>query len=162
MSFAAEFPDRYANMKRDERDARAVVGSDQCIIDQQWFFIRGCLEIPMVSRSDEPFLWGLWVSVRQEVFDEIEACWELQGREQRGGPFKGRLANSLAEYPETLNLRTTVLIQPVGSRPLFVIEKSDYALTIEQSSGVTHDRALAMASLLLHQERSGFPDALKS
>ena len=70
--------------------------SDQCIIDQQWFFIRGCLDIPILG-SDEPFLWGLWVSVREEVFDQIEDCWEVQGREQCRGPFKGRLANSLAE-----------------------------------------------------------------
>ncbi len=54
MSFAADFPDMYAHMNRDERDSRAVIGSDQCIIDQQWFFIRGCLEIPIVG-SDEPF-----------------------------------------------------------------------------------------------------------
>jgi hypothetical protein len=32
LSFAADFPDMYANMKREERDARAVIGSDQCII----------------------------------------------------------------------------------------------------------------------------------
>jgi len=101
MSVAAEFPDQYAHMAREVRDTRAVISSDQCIIDQQWFFIRGCLEIPIVG-SDEPFLCGLWVSVREEVFDRIEDCWELQGREQCRGPFKGRLANSLAEYPETL------------------------------------------------------------
>jgi hypothetical protein len=45
MSFAAEFPDIYANMKREERDIRALIGSDQCVIDQQWFFLRGCLEV---------------------------------------------------------------------------------------------------------------------
>ncbi len=28
LSFAADFPDMYANMKREERDARAVIGSD--------------------------------------------------------------------------------------------------------------------------------------
>jgi hypothetical protein len=57
MSFAAEFPDQYANMSREERDARAVVGSDQCIIDQQWFFIRGCLEIPTEAANHAPACW---------------------------------------------------------------------------------------------------------
>jgi hypothetical protein len=61
----------YANMSRDERDARCVRGYDQYIIDHQWFFVRGCLEIP-ITGSRDPFLWGLWVSVREEVFDEIE------------------------------------------------------------------------------------------
>jgi len=157
-SFAAEFPDQYANLTRDERDARAVIGSDQCIIDQQWFFIRGCLEIPIVG-SDEPFLWGLWVSVREEVFDQIEDCWELEGREQFRGPFKGRLANSLAEYPETLNLKTKILVQPVGTRPLFVIEENDHPLAIEQTLGITRIRALELASLALHGRPGGFPES---
>lgn len=160
MSFAAEFPDQYANMSREERDARAIVGSDQCIIDQHWFFIRGCLEIPIVGSSDV-FLWGLWASVREEVFDEISESWELVGREASLGPFKGRLGNSLAEYPETLNLKLRIMLQPVGSRPLFVVEETDHALAIEQSSGITLDRALAMAALLLHRERGGFPAAFK-
>jgi hypothetical protein len=37
LSFAANFPDIDANMTNDERDARATIGSDQCIIDQKWF-----------------------------------------------------------------------------------------------------------------------------
>jgi hypothetical protein len=68
MSFAAEFPDMYANMKREERDTRALMGSDQCVIDQQWFFLRGCLEVPILG-SEEPFVWGLWASVKEEVYD---------------------------------------------------------------------------------------------
>jgi hypothetical protein len=94
----------YANMKRDERDARSVRGSDQYIIDQKWFFIRGCLEIPIIGSSDI-FLWGLWASIRDHVFHEISECWELAGREKSRGPFKGRLANSLSVYSETLNLK---------------------------------------------------------
>jgi hypothetical protein len=79
LSFAADSPDMYANMNRDERDARSVRGSDQYIIDQKWFFIRGCLEIPITGSSDV-FLWGLWASFHEEVFDEISECWELVGR----------------------------------------------------------------------------------
>jgi len=159
MSFAAEFPDQYANMTRDERDAKAVIGSDQCIIDQQRFFIRGCLEIPIVG-SDEIFLWGLWASIKEEVFDQIEAGWKLQGRERSHGPFKGRLANSLAEYPETINLKTKIVVQPVGTRPLFMIEEREHPLAMEQSSGITRERAAEMASLSLHLQHGGFPDNL--
>jgi hypothetical protein len=52
LSFAADFPDMYANMKREERDVQTVIGSDQCIVGRQWFFIRGCLEIPILESSD--------------------------------------------------------------------------------------------------------------
>ncbi len=157
LSFAADSPDMYANMNREERDARTIRGSDQYIIDQKWFFIRGCLEIPIIG-SDEPFLWGLWASVKEEVFDEIENCWELAGRETSHGPFKGRLANSLAEYPEILNLKTKVLVQPVGTRPLVVIEENDHPLAIEQANGITRHRAEELASLIMHQSREGFSE----
>jgi len=100
LSFAADSPHMYANMNRDERGTRCVRGSDQYIIDQKWFFIRGCLEIP-ITGSNDVFLWGLWVSVREEVFDDISASWELAGREKSQGPFKGRLANSLGLSGDT-------------------------------------------------------------
>lgn len=154
-SFAADFPDMYADMSREVRDARASIGSDQCVIDQQWFFIRGCLEIP-VRGSSEPFLWGLWASVRKEVYDEISESWEEPGREKTRGPFKGRLANSLSVYADTLNLKTKILVQPVGTRPLFVIEE-EHALAVEQKSGISEDRVQELAALLLHQQKPGWP-----
>jgi len=155
-SFAADFPDMYANMKREEKDVRAIIGSDQCVVDQQWFFVRGCLEIPVVG-STEPFIWGLWASVREEVFDEVSESWEEAGREGTRGPFKGRLANSLSVYPDTLNLKIKIQIQPVATRPLFVVEQPEHPLAIEQQNGISEERAQETASLLLHQERFGWP-----
>ena len=148
-SFAADFPDRYANMARVERDTRSVISSDQCIIDQMEFFVRGCLEVPILG-AQEPFLWGLWASVREEAFDEISRSWETPDREKLYGPFKGRIANSPSVYPETLNLKVEILLQPVGTRPLFRLEEPDHPLTIEQQAGITLDRALELASFLLH------------
>jgi len=79
------------------------------------------IEIPIVG-SDQPFLWGVWASIRQEVYDEVSNSSEEQGRERKYGPYKGRLANSLSIYPETLNLKLRIVLQPVGVRPLFFLE----------------------------------------
>jgi hypothetical protein len=152
LSFAADFPDMYANMSREDRDARCVIGSDQCIIDQKLFFVRGCLELPITGSADL-FLWGLWASIREEVFDEISESWEVVGREKSRGPFKGRVANSLSVYPETLSLKIEIVVQPVGTRPLFLLEEAEHPLTIEQRSGISRGRALELASLLLHQQK---------
>jgi hypothetical protein len=150
LSFAAEFPDMYANLKSEDRDLRGVVGTDQCIVDETWFFVRGCLEIPILG-CGEPFLWGLWASIRQEVFDEISECWSQEGRERTHGPFKGRLAHSLSVYPETLNLKVAIRMQRVGTRPLFFVEEAEHQLGIEQRLGITQTRAMELASFLLHQ-----------
>jgi hypothetical protein len=52
------------------------------------------------------------------------------------------------------------VIQPLGERPLFVIEEDNHQLAIEQGSGITRERALELAALLLHQQRGGFPEVL--
>jgi len=74
-SFAADFPDPYANLSREDRELRSIIGSDQCIIDQERFYIRGCIELP-ISDGGGIFLWGVWARVNEEVFNEISDYWE--------------------------------------------------------------------------------------
>jgi hypothetical protein len=147
-SFAADFPDAYANLSKEERDTRAVIGTDQCIVDQDQFYIRGCIELP-IHDSDDVFLWGVWARVKEEVYDLISDRWESEGREKAIGPFKGRLANSLSIYPETTSMRLEIKIQPVGTRPLFLLEELNHPLTIDQRNGLTLQRAEEYACLLL-------------
>ena len=149
LSFAADFPDMYANMSESDRGARALIASDQCIVDEALFFIRGCLEIPLLD-SSEVFIWGLWVLVKEEVFNEISESWEEEGRETRRGPFKARLANSLSVYPETLNLKLRIVIQPVGTRPLFILEEEEHPLAVAQQHGISRLEAMELSATLLH------------
>ena len=149
LSFAADSPDLYANMSESDRGARALISSDQCIIDEELFYIRGCLEIPILN-SSEVFIWGLWALVKEEVFNELSESWEEQSRETRRGPFKARLANSVSVYPETLNLKLRIVIQPVGTRPLFVIEEEQHHLATEQRRGISRLEAMEVAAILLH------------
>jgi hypothetical protein len=151
-SFAADFPDNYANLSKDDRDTRTIIGSDQCVIDQEQFYIRGCLELP-IQESDDVFLWGVWATVHEKDFDELSAHWETEGREKKIGPFKGRLANSLSIYPDTFNLRLEVKIEPVGTRPLFFLEEPEHPLTIEQRKGLTKQKAEEYACLLLRMAK---------
>jgi hypothetical protein len=148
LSFAADYPDPYANLDREARELRAIDGSDQCIIDQEEFYIRGCLEIPIIGTS-KVFLWGLWARVKETAFDEISGHWESEGREKTIGPYKGRLANALSIYPDTLNQCLEVQIKPVGSRPLFILEDAENLLAIEQRNGLTAQQAANYACLLL-------------
>ena len=147
-SFAAEFPDSYANLSRDDRENRALISSDQCIIDEEQFYLRGCIELP-IQGSDDVFIWGVWSRVHEGDFDTIHEFWEKHGRESAIGPFKGRLANSLSVYSGTLNLRLRIEIRPVGQRPLFILEEPEHPLAIEQTSGLTIEKAREYACILL-------------
>jgi len=141
----------YAGLSESDRGSRALIGSDQCIIDEHWFFIRGCLEIPIFD-SDDVFLWGLWASVKEEAFNEISAAWEEEGRESRLAPFKGRLANSLSVYTETLNLKLRIVIQPVGTRPLFILEEEQHPLAVAQQRGMSRSDVAELSAKLLHMQ----------
>jgi hypothetical protein len=147
-SFAADYPDPFANLTPEERENRALISSDQCIIDQEQFYLRGCLELP-IQGSNDIFLWGVWSRVHEADFDRMDEFWDHQRREHGIGPFKGRLANSLSLYPETLNLGLRIEVRPAGTRPLFILEEPDRHLTREQASGITLEKAQEYACLLL-------------
>jgi len=53
-SFGWDYPVQYLLISEQERDRRVELSSDTCIIDDQRFFVRGCLEIP-VHAHEEPF-----------------------------------------------------------------------------------------------------------
>ena len=151
ISYAADSPDSFAWLKEQEREERAVLGSDQCIIDQEKYFVRGLIELPRIGFADV-FLWGVWASVWKEDFDEIGKNWGTPGRENLIGPYQGRLNNRLSAYPDTLNLKCTIRIQPVGSRPLFYLDEPAHPLTCEQRQGISLERIQQIASRIMHRD----------
>jgi hypothetical protein len=153
LSFAADYPDPYANLLAEARELRAVVSSDQCIIDQQEFYIRGCLEVPIVG-TGEIFMWGLWARISETDFDQISDYWESEGRENVIGPYKGRLANALSIYADTLNQRIEIRISPVGTRPLFILEDAGTTLYGEQHLGLSPLKAAEYSCLLMRMANS--------
>jgi hypothetical protein len=56
--FAAAAPLSYYALPEAERDSRCKLGTDECVIDHNSFFVRGCLEIPVCGAS-EPLIWGV-------------------------------------------------------------------------------------------------------
>ncbi len=48
----------YLQIPEEEREQRCLPGSDDCIIDEQYFFVRGCIDIP-VSGQNDVFTWGV-------------------------------------------------------------------------------------------------------
>jgi hypothetical protein len=147
-SFAADFPDNYANLSPSDRDTRALISSDQCIIDGTEFWLRGCLEIP-IHDSDEIFLWGLWAGLFEEDFDLIHDHWETPNRENLIGPFKGRLGNNLSLYPNTANLELTIKVQPLGARPRFFVDEPQL-LADEQRNGISINTAREYSCRLMN------------
>ncbi len=118
----------YLSIPESERCNRALVSSDQCIIDENQFYIRGCLEIPIID-SDNVFLWGLWAFVKENVF---------QGS-------VGKLAFNLSRNNEPKDPSGS----STGARPLFVVGE-EHPLAEAQQKGISRDEAMELSSALLH------------
>jgi len=150
-TFAWIKPLSYFEVPEDKREKDVVLTEDVCIIADKWFFVRGCIEIP-VHGSDNPFIWGVWVSLSEKSFDEYQRLFDIAEREQNG-PYFGWLNHSfnLDIYPETENLKTMVHLRNNGIRPFIELEATDHPLAIEQKDGISLERVAELYSLIKHK-----------
>ncbi|HWH59918.1 MAG TPA: DUF2199 domain-containing protein [Terriglobales bacterium] len=58
---------------------RGEVGSDQCVIDDKHFFIRGGIEIPLMDMQED-FAWLVWAEVSRTDFLDMSSKWKSEGR----------------------------------------------------------------------------------
>ena len=131
-----------------ERARRCLQSSDQCVIDDEHFFVVGNLELPVIG-SEERFSWDVWVSLSARNFARACEVWESPGRESEP-PCFGWLSSSVPGYPETLSLKTMVHTRPVGVRPRIELEPTDHPLAVEQREGITWERVREIAETVLH------------
>ena len=150
--FGFEFPASYVIVPEAERERRCEINADLCVIDDEEFYIRGRLEIPVID-GPGPFVWGVWTSLSRTSFLRATELWTTPGREGEK-PYFGWLNSAIPLYPDTLNLKTLVHTRPVGERPWVELEPTDHPLAVEQRNGITMARVVEIAEALLHPKRS--------
>ncbi|MBY6036953.1 DUF2199 domain-containing protein [Fictibacillus nanhaiensis] len=142
-NYASPAPIYYEEATRRERKKRFEINDDLCVMDGEHFFIRGCMEIPVIG-SNEPFVWGVWVSLSEENFELTLEHWEDPDREKLDTMF-GWLSTDLPLYPDTLNLKTYVHTRSTDLSPFIELEPTDHPLSKEQRQGITLDRVKEIA-----------------
>lgn len=148
-TFGAAAPVSYYEIPTADREKRCYIGKNDCVIDGKWFFVRGCIEIP-VHGQDDDFVWGVWVSLSEENY----WIWNdsLADRKRSHlGPFFGWLNAWLRPYPDTLNLKTMVHLRDRGTRPYVELEKTDHPLFREQQNGISVQRVAEIYSVMMHE-----------
>ncbi|WP_227940227.1 DUF2199 domain-containing protein [Alkalihalobacillus deserti] len=143
LNYGSPAPIYYEEATRKERKKRFELNDDLCVMDGEHFFIRGCIEIPVIG-SNEPFVWGVWVSLSEENFELTLEHWDDPNREKLK-PMFGWLSTQLPLYPETLNLKTYVHNRSIELRPYIELEPTDHPLSKEQSQGITIERVKEIA-----------------
>jgi hypothetical protein len=149
-SFGWDYPAEYLMLPEAERAQRSALTTETCVIDASTFFVRGCVELP-VHDSQEPFVWGLWVSLSERSFANYTAHYSGAG----GGkpePLFGWLTTVPPMYPDAL-LKTMVHLRPPPERPYIELEPTNHPLAIEQREGISLSRLEAIADHVLHGSR---------
>lgn len=148
MTFGAAAPFSWYEIPENERERRAVLSSDQCIIDEKHFFVLARLLIPVKNEHDR-FTWLVWVSLSSENFDRMDELWESPGRESEP-PYFGWLNTALPGYANTLNLKCHVITRPLGERPVIELEPTSHPLAVDQREGIGWLRLRTIIESILH------------
>ena len=113
--YSYEAPWTWYTVAEEERAQRCCLNADYCVIDNGDFFVRGCLEVPIIGR-EEPFIWGVWVSLSKFNFESEQSLVNNRERIKERSYF-GWLSSRIEIYPETSALNTNVHTRKVGTKP---------------------------------------------
>ena len=128
-------------------DEDSALGSDQCVVRGERWFLRGNLVLPVHGEDTEDLVFGVWLSVSEGTFERAAELWDNPHR-VREPPYPGWLATALPGYADpTLGMLARLRHRPPGTRPLVALHQSDHPLAVEQREGIAPARAAELAEL---------------
>lgn len=148
-SFGYRAPAPYLQQPKEVQEA-SYLTSDLCEYEDEdgpHYFIRVCLEVP-IHGVEQPFMWGVWVSLSKQSFDRYVETYENPDLTDR---YFGWLCNSLPYYPETFPMKTQVHPRTGNARPYIEPEKSEHPLSIDFHEGISIERAQEIAEHAMHR-----------
>src|SRR5688572_24863994 len=86
LNYGAHAPALWYDIPENERGKRTLLSSDQCEIDNQYFFILGNVDIPIIG-TNQIFSWSVWVSLSDKNYKRTSELWNVAGREKEPAYF---------------------------------------------------------------------------
>lgn len=141
------YPEAVWDLDSLERYRRCRLHSELAALDENRFFIRAVLCMPIEDETE--FTWGVWCEVSREDHDRYLKALRY-GTLSRLGVLQGRLANELPVYEHSLGLRVT--LKPSDeSRPTVKVQEES-ALKAEQAAGISLKRLEEINRLLFEDD----------
>jgi hypothetical protein len=147
LSFSADVPDPIFQVPQEERQRRVTADSDFAGLDEEIFFVRGMIVVPV--HEHEPMLLGCWANLWPDHFALVKQAREV-GCSPGSFHLPARLTNSWECYPSLLNRRVRVIPQPDGTRPHFILVDQDHPLFQHQREGISLAVAASLAAQIVH------------
>jgi hypothetical protein len=143
-------PDGWWGIPAEERSRRVVLTADTCVIDDEDYYIRGVIEIPIHGQTNR-FGFGAWVSQKRENFLQ----YVNNPNSANIGPFFGWLCTRISYYEEeTLHLKSRAHFRGGGLRPSIELEPTDNPLAIDQRNGIELAKAWEIVHFFMPPTKS--------
>lgn len=122
LAFSA--PYHYQILSDEDKETIAELNDDFCVIehekeDRTNFFIRGVL-IQKVNDHCEDLQYGVWVSLSEKSFENYS---ENFHNDEHEASYFGWFCNQIADYENTLSIKTNVIASGGGNRPEIILQR---------------------------------------
>ena len=147
LTFGSDYPEYYFTVPEAEREKRIEETQSLCVVDEEHFFIRGRLTIP-INDYEEDLIFNVWTTLSEKNFIRTNKLWNEADRVNEP-PYFGWLQTYVPMYGSTLNIKTEVITQEVGVIPKVVVIEENHPLTLDQTNGITLEKALAIVNEII-------------
>lgn len=135
LDIAYKHPADYFKIPEEERSTRIKLDADVCVIDNEEYYIRGILALPIAGAAQE-FCWGLWSKIGERDLRWYVKNWNLEKYEEKIN-FPGLLSGGIKFYEGSDLLDVRIHPQPGNLRPRFEVVDKEHPLGIAQRNGIT-------------------------
>lgn len=148
LCFGNNEPDYYWSIPENERETRIELKESLCVIDEHYFH-RGILTIP-ITDHDEDLVFNVWTTISEDNFQKRNKLWR-KAKRIKEQPYFGWLQTQIPTYGNTINIKTRAFEQKVGYIPKIEVIEENHPLTIDQSNGITFEKAKEIVWKILHE-----------
>ena len=148
-SLESPAPIYYFTIPRHELAKRAVLTEDTCVLDDAHFYVKGCLELPIINGSSS-FSMIAWISLSRVNFEKFEELFEVENREDNE-PMVGWFSSQLYPFTETEKLVGRIHFRNNGLRPLIELEPTEHTLAVCQRAGISEALVGEILEYYLHE-----------
>lgn len=140
LCFGFNYPDYYFGIPPEEREQRVSEEDSLMVIDDEHFFHRCRLIIP-INDYEEDLVINVWLSISEENFEKRQSLWNDPNRINEK-PYFGWFQSLIPTYGDTINIKAIAVEQVPDSIPQAEIIEEGHQLQIDQQDGISFDKAL--------------------